>query len=305
MHIPVMLNEVIRFLDPKPNLNYIDATFGAGGYTKNILARNAKVIAFDVDESVRQFADKVTNEFHESFKFINSNYVHLEQEVKALELAGKIDGIVFDLGVSSMQLDQAERGFSFNKEAKIDMRMGSNGLSAYEVVNNLRAEELADIIYYYGDETKARRIAKDIVEFRHNKKIETTTELRSIILKSVKFDKKDRIDPATKTFQAIRIYVNDEIINLEKTLAQLKTILKPGGIAVFVTFHSIEDRVVKNFFRSSAGDNNASRYLPISHNDNAGTDFKIITKKPLVPSALEVDGNPRARSAKLRVYERT
>ncbi|MDC0857540.1 16S rRNA (cytosine(1402)-N(4))-methyltransferase RsmH [Rickettsiales bacterium] len=304
MHIPVMLNEVIRFLDPKPNLNYVDATFGAGGYTRKILSKKANVVAFDVDSSVSEFADKVTHSFNDHFKFINSNYVYLEQELIGIDLAGKIDGIVFDLGVSSMQLDQAERGFSFNKEATIDMRMGSYGLSAYEVVNNLRADELADIIYYYGDENKARRIARDIVEFRRNKKIETTTELRSIILKSVKFDKKDKIDPATKTFQAIRIYVNDEIINLEKTLAQIKKILKPGGLAIFVTFHSIEDRIVKNFFKTSSGLNSSSRYLPINQGEGEDLDFKIITKKPLVPSAMEVDENPRARSAKLRVYER-
>ncbi len=305
MHIPVMLKEVIRFLDPKPNLNYVDATFGAGGYTQKILSKNANVVAFDVDSSVSEFANKVSHKFNDHFKFINNNYVNLEQELTAINLAGKIDGIVFDLGVSSMQLDQAERGFSFSKEAKIDMRMGSYGFSAYEVVNNMRAEELADIIYYYGDENKARRIARDIVEFRHNKKIETTTELRSIILKSVKFDKKDKIDPATKTFQALRIYVNDEIINLEKTLAQLKNILKPGGIAIFVTFHSIEDRIVKNFFKTSAGQNISSRYLPLNNGEGEDLDFRIVSKKPITPSAQEVDENPRARSAKLRIYERT
>jgi|SaaInlStandDraft_6_1057023.scaffolds.fasta_scaffold05196_5 16S rRNA (cytosine1402-N4)-methyltransferase len=305
MHIPVMLNEVIRFLHPTQNSTYIDATFGAGGYSRNILAKEeCNLIAFDVDSTVEPFVREVQGEFGKKFTFINSNYSNLESEISKINCLNSIDGIVFDLGVSSMQLDDRERGFSFNKEAKPDMRMGSDGISAYEVINNAHEKELADIIYHYGDEHKARRIAANIVEYRQTKKIETTLELRSLILKSVKWDKLKKIDPATKTFQAIRIYVNDELGNLEKALEQIASVLKPGGVAIFVTFHSLEDRIVKNFFKQKSGISAVSRYAPVSDLDDVKMQYKSITKKPLIPTPDEVASNPRARSAKLRVYER-
>jgi 16S rRNA (cytosine1402-N4)-methyltransferase len=305
MHIPVMLTEVIRFLQPKQNSTYIDATFGAGGYSRNILAEeDCNIIAFDVDPTVEKFVTEVKDQYGERFTFINSNYANLESELSSLDIAKNIDGIVFDLGVSSMQLDETERGFSFNKEAKPDMRMGIDGMSAYEVINTAHEQELADIIYYYGDEKKARRIAADIVQYRQTKKIETTLELRSLVLKSVKWDKHHKIDPATKTFQAIRIYVNDELGNLEKSLGQIANILKPGGVAIFVTFHSLEDRIVKNFFKAKSGISAASRYAPMLEDENVKMQYKAVTKKPLIPSPDEIMQNPRARSAKLRVYER-
>ncbi|MBL6785504.1 MAG: 16S rRNA (cytosine(1402)-N(4))-methyltransferase RsmH [Rickettsiales bacterium] len=304
MHIPVMLNEVIRFLSPVQNYIYIDATFGAGGYSKEILASKSSVYAFDVDPTVEKFASKLEKEFGDRFKFINSNYSNIKEELNKIDPKLKVDGIVYDLGVSSMQLDQRERGFSFNKDAKLDMRMGIHGQSAYDVVNNCHEAELADIIYHYGDEKKARRIAKNIVDYRAKKKIETTSELRSLVLKSVKFDKFDKIDPATKTFQAIRIFVNDELGNLEKSLAQISSIIKPGGLIVIVTFHSIEDRIVKQFFKEKSGAASNSRYAPQTNIDEEVTEYKIITKKPISPSEIEIHNNPRARSAKLRVYER-
>lgn len=301
MHIPVLLKEAIKYLSPVSGNTYIDATFGAGGYTNAILSScNCKVISFDIDPNVQKFADETISKFGNRFSFINSNYSNINKKLSEKQI-NPVDGIIFDLGVSSMQLDNAERGFSFNKLAKLDMRMGNDGISAYDVINEKKESELADIIYYYGDEKKSRKIAANILKYREKSKIETTLELREIIIKSTGWNKKHQIDPATKTFQAIRIYVNDELGNLEKALCQLSSILKPGAIAVFVTFHSIEDRIVKNFFKKGLNPEIKSRYLPeISKEDL----FEVITKKPIIPSDNEIFENVRSRSAKLRAYKR-
>lgn len=276
-HIPVMLAQVIEHLQPKEDGIYIDCTFGAGGYSKAILAKSAcKLYAIDQDPSVVDYAKLIESD---GFKFINQNFANLDEVAKQYNLKD-VDGIIFDLGVSSMQLDQAERGFSFNKEARLDMRMSKSGIDAWEVVNKFTEEDLADIIYYYGEETFARRIARKIVEMRKVAPINTTLELAKIVARIVR--KKGRIDPATKTFQAIRIYVNDELKVLKKALQSALDILKINGKIIIVSFQGLEDRIVKDF---------------VSHSD------KVVAKL-YKPSTEEIELNSRSRSAKLRCIER-
>lgn len=276
-HIPVMLAQVIEHLQPKENGIYIDCTFGAGGYSKAILASSAcKLYAIDQDPSVVDYAKLIESD---RFQFINQNFANLDEVAKQYNLKD-VDGIIFDLGVSSMQLDQAERGFSFNKEARLDMRMSKSGIDAWEVVNKFTEEDLADIIYYYGEETFARRIARKIVEMRKVAPINTTLELAKIVASIVR--KKGRIDPATKTFQAIRIYVNDELKVLKKALQSALDILKINGKIIIVSFQGLEDRIVKDF---------------VSQSD------KVVAKL-YKPSTEEIELNPRSRSAKLRCIER-
>ena len=276
-HIPVMLNQVIEHLQPKANGTYIDCTFGAGGYSKAILASCAcKLYAIDQDPSVIEYAKAIESD---RFQFISQNFANLHEIAKQYDLKN-IDGIIFDLGVSSMQLDQAERGFSFNKEARLDMRMSNSGIDAWEVVNKFTEEDLADIIYYYGEETFARRIARKIVEMRKASPINTTIELSKIVSSIVK--RKGRIDPATKTFQAIRIYVNDELKSLKKALQSSLEILGINGKIIIVSFQGLEDRIVKDFV----------------------TQTSEVTAKLYKPSNEEIESNPRSRSAKLRCIER-
>lgn len=276
-HIPVMLEEVVANLAPADNKTYIDCTFGAGGYSRKILQQaDCKLYAIDQDPSVTVFANNLKEEFPEKFTFINQNFSQLDDISNEYKLPA-IDGIVFDLGVSSMQLDQAERGFSFNKNARLDMRMGQNDIDAWEVINKYSEEDLADIIYYYGEEHHSRRIAHNIVETRKTKSIDTTIELAEIIRNSVK--RQGKIDPATKTFQAIRVYVNDELKALKKALVHAYNLLKIDGKIVIVSFQGLEDRIIKNFAQNLK-------------------DRKITLVKP---SLAEIRSNPRSRSAKLRV----
>lgn len=276
-HIPVMLKEVIEHLAPQDNQTYIDCTFGAGGYSQKILEHtNCKLYAIDQDANVIIYANKLIEEFPGRFKFINKNFDQIPEIANECNLED-IDGIVFDLGVSSMQLDQAERGFSFNKDARLDMRMSQNGLDAWEVVNKFSEEDLADIIYYYGEEHFSRRIAHNIVKYRKTSSIDTTLQLAKIIQSSVK--RQGKIDPATKTFQAIRIYVNNELKVLKRALVYSYNLLRLNGKLVIVSFQGLEDRVIKNFINN------------IPH----------ANAKIHKPSAAELKANPRARSAKLRV----
>ena len=276
-HIPVMLEEVITNLAPKNGETYIDCTFGAGGYSRRILSTsNCKLYAIDQDPSVKSYADKLTEKYSpERFIFVNQNFANITNIAKESNLSN-VDGIVFDLGISSMQVDQAERGFSFNKEAKLDMRMSQNGLSAWDVVNNYSEEDLADIIYYYGEEILSRRIAKNIVHNRKLNPINTTLELAKIIHASVR--KKGKTDPATKTFQAIRVYVNDELKVLKKTLVAAYNLLKLDGKLVIVSFQGLEDRIIKDFIQLNAN----------------------LRVKSCKPTSAEIKNNPRSRSAKLR-----
>ncbi len=292
-HIPVMLNEVLENLNPTSKGVYVDATFGFGGYTTAILEKApCKVIAIDRDPSVRTRAEEIEKKYKDRFEFRLGKFSNLKEFVST-----PVDGIVFDIGVSSMQLDDADRGFSFSKEAKLDMRMSSSGASAYDMINTLSQEELADILYKFGEEKKSRQIAQKIVERRQKKPIETTTELAEIIYQVV-HKKAGQTDPATRSFQAIRIAVNDELSELEQGLKAASELLKPEGRLVVVDFHSLEDRIVKNFFKSnSAPKVHISKYAKPVQKTNKIFSF---VSDAIAPQRKEIDSNPRARSAKLR-----
>lgn len=292
-HIPVMLNEVLETLSPKDGETYVDATFGNGGYTEAILtSANCKVIAIDRDPSVIDRVNELKKTYGERFEFRAGTF----GEMKDL-ISTKVNGVVFDIGVSSMQLDDDFRGFSFSKEASLDMRMSMNGTSAKDIVNTLSEEDLANLIYQYGEEKKSRQISRKIVEYRTNKIIETTTELADIIYK-VMPKKFGQIDPATRTFQALRIAVNDELGQLEEGLNGALAITNSEGRIVVVDFHSLEDRIVKTFFaNNSAKKVHVSRYKETETNNEYPLSF---VSKVISPSDEECSKNPRARSAKLR-----
>ncbi len=295
-HISVMVNEVLKYLNPKEGDVILDATFGAGGYTKAILDyANCRVIGTDRDENVLKFADVIKNEYNDRFEFYNLKF----SEIKNTMEENSLDGIVLDLGVSSMQLDNADRGFSFNKEASLKMTMGRNDITAYDVINNYSEKNIADIIYNYGEEVKSRVIAKKIVNYRKTKTIETTTELANIV-RSCFFEreKNKRIDCATKTFQAIRIFVNDELNELKTILYDSIKLLKSGGRLVIVSFHSLEDKIVKDFFNKN-GDTKLGK-INKYREEKASTIFNVMTKKPVLVSEGEINDNIRSRSAKLR-----
>lgn len=291
-HNPVMLNEAMNALNPLEGKLYMDGTFGAGGYSKAILEKGASLIAVDRDVNVSKYVDELQAIYKDKFKFINCNFGDLA------ESEFKLDGIVLDLGVSSMQLDNAERGFSFMHDGDLDMRMGNDGKSAKDFVNNEKEEEIARVIYEFGDEPSSRKIARYIVEARKESPIETTNQLASIVRKAIN-RRPGKIDLATKTFQAIRIWVNDELNSLSRFLDKALSLLKVGGKLVIVTFHSLEDRIVKHYFNKHIAKRVArSKYSqePVNSTDQ----YELLYKKPLSPSNDEVRSNPRSRSAKLR-----
>ena len=292
-HIPVMLREVLTALKPQKGEVYVDATFGNGGYTKAILeTADCKVIALDRDPTVKIRVNEFKNMYGDRFEFRAGQFGDFADLVPE-----KINGAVFDIGVSSMQLDEAERGFSFSKEGALDMRMSKDGISAKDIVNSYDEEALADLIYQYGEERKSRQIAKRIAEYRQNKKIETTTELAEIIY-SVIHKKFGEIDPATRTFQALRIAVNDELGELSRGLSGAANRLQKNGRLVVVDFHSLEDRIVKNFFKENGGKRiRVSKYAPELVQDEH---LFAEVSKVIMPTAEECGKNPRARSAKLR-----
>lgn len=292
-HIPVMLQEVLAALKPQKGEVYVDATFGNGGYTKAILeAADCKVIALDRDPTVKIRANEIKNMYGGRFEFRAGQFGDFADLVPE-----KINGAVFDIGVSSMQLDEAERGFSFSKEGALDMRMSQSGLSAKDIVNTYGEQELADLIYQYGEERKSRQIARQIAEYRKHKEIETTTELAEIIYKVI-HKKFGEIDPATRTFQALRIAVNDELGELSRGLSGAANRLLKNGRLVVVDFHSLEDRIVKKFFNENGGRRvRVSKYAPeLVQNEHLFAEVS----KVIVPAAEECAQNPRARSAKLR-----
>jgi 16S rRNA (cytosine1402-N4)-methyltransferase len=302
MHKSVLIDQIIDYLQPADGKNYIDGTFGAGGYSRKILEQaNCNILAFDRDQNVISIADNFKKEFPNRFNFISSEFSNVKDHING----EKFDALILDLGVSSMQIDQAERGFSFQKEAKLDMRMNQNQkLTAFEIVNFTEEKKLADIIYNYGDERKSRRIAKLIIENRKIKKIETTSELSEIVKKAVGQRGFSKIDPATKTFQAIRIFVNDELGQLEKILVDSANILKKDGKLIIVSFHSLEDRIVKNFIKKNSGYENrgSSRYSPYSVINNQETyPFSCKKLKAIKPTEEEIKENIRARSARMRI----
>ena len=300
-HIPVMMTEVLEALSPASGKVYVDGTFGAGGYTKAILeAADCRVIAIDRDPSAQETAEKFSKIYGPRFIFLRGCFGDVETLLAAACVRG-VDGFVMDIGVSSMQIDQAERGFSFRTDGPLDMRMDTaSGVTAAEIVNTYDADDLANVIYLYGEERYSRRVARKIVTLRAEKPFSRTLELAEAVRSAVPHNPKDKIDPATRTFQALRIAVNDELGELERALASAERILTVDGRLVVVTFHSLEDRIVKNFMKEkSEAPSQGSRYLPgqaISFHPT----YKLLSRKALSASAREAAENSRARSAKLR-----
>ncbi|WP_065095493.1 16S rRNA (cytosine(1402)-N(4))-methyltransferase RsmH [Wolbachia endosymbiont of Nomada leucophthalma] len=289
-HTPVLLKEMLSLLSPQDGGIYVDATFGAGGYSKAILeSADCKVYAIDRDETVTKFYDDLSVKYPDRIKLFIEKFSNIKNLLDSNNIEG-IDGIVFDIGVSSMQLDNGDRGFSFLHDGLLDMSMdNSSYINASTFVNALREEEIANTIYNYGGEHHSRKIARAIVNARKKKNIKTTFELANIV-RSVVFRGKSKIDPATRTFQAIRIWVNDELGELEKGIKAASEILSENGKLIVVTFHSLEDRIVKTFFK-----------------DLCATDcktFSLLNKKVIEASIEEVSANPRSRSAKLRAIQR-
>ncbi len=308
LHKSVMIKEIISFLPLTKSINVIDATFGGGGYSKTILEKfNVnQLLAIDRDPISKIFAKELESKFS-NFILINDKFSNIAEIVNNTKFKDKkFDIILFDIGTSSNQIDNAQRGFSFNKSGPLDMRMGSSDKNAYDIVNKYEEKNLADIIYQYGEERYSRVIAKEIVKNRKIKFISDTIELSNIIKKCLpkKNQLKNKIHPATKTFQAIRIYVNDELNELKMSLEKTLKILNKDGLILVVSFQSLEDRIVKDFFNHNSGKRwRSSRHYP-ELPDKLATQLKIITKKPILPSASEILENPRSRSAKLRVAQK-
>lgn len=293
-HVPVLLREVTDAMNIKAGQTYVDATFGRGGYTRAWLALGAKVIGFDRDPEAIAVGEQL-QAANSNFRMVRGAFSSMDQQLAA----GSVAGVAFDLGVSSPQLDDATRGFSFRADGPLDMRMDpTQGDSAADLVNHLPEGELADLIYEFGEEKQSRRIAKAIVAARIAEPITRTLQLAQII-RTVMPSRPHQIDPATRTFQALRIAVNDELGEVTRGLAAAETILQPSGRLVVVTFHSLEDRIAKNFLRPEA---NPSRHAPLT--TKVADRFILIGKQPLTPSDAECAANPRSRSAKLRVGEK-
>lgn len=299
VHKSVLFDEAIKALDLNENKIIVDGTAGGGGHSGEIAKRAKRVISIDQDpDAIEVLNERLGNK--ENVTIVHDNYSNIKNIVSNLNI-DKIDGLLLDLGVSSFQLDTAERGFSFHKDAPLDMRMSKSGLSAYDVVNNYDEKELADIIYRYGEEKFSRRIAANIVKSREEKPIETTFELVDIIKASMPQRAMRDSHPARKTFQAIRIEVNAELDVLKSTLEDAFEILAPGGRIAIITFHSLEDRIVKEQFAKWCQGCTCPKEFPVCvcGNKPKGKSFKSIS-----PSKEELDENPRARSSRLRIFEK-
>jgi 16S rRNA (cytosine1402-N4)-methyltransferase len=306
-HVPVLISEVLETLAPKDGEIYIDGTFGAGGYTRAILsAANCKVLALDRDPNAVRDAAALVEEASGRLQIVEAPFSDMEAVAKA-ELAGVApDGVVLDIGVSSMQLDDAERGFSFQHDGPLDMRMSGAGLTAAEFVNEAAEEEIANVIYIFGEEHKSRAIARAIVKRRAEKPFARTLDLADAVSRVFHGRKIDGRHPATRTFQALRIFINDELGELASALSAAERILKPGGRLIVVSFHSLEDRIVKKFIAARAGRTaSVSRHFPLESIKTSAPSFRIFNARPLTPSKGELDVNPRARSARLRAAIRT
>lgn len=303
-HAPVMLQEVLTALEPAEGGVFVDGTLGAGGYSRAILkAAHCKVFGIDRDPDTRAFAEQLEREFPGRFAYLVGNFADM-CALLASRGVTLVDGIVLDIGVSSMQLDRTERGFSFSKDGPLDMRMGREGASAADLVNSAGEDELADILYHYGEERASRRIAKAIVHARAEKPIERTAGLAEIVRAAAGRADKGK-DPATRTFQALRIHINDELGALKSALSAAERLLKPGGRLVVVTFHSLEDRLVKQFAHSRSGKTGgASRHEPLVRGARLPT-FLLPRPEKIKVSDAESAKNPRSRSATLRLAIRT
>jgi 16S rRNA (cytosine1402-N4)-methyltransferase len=301
-HIPVLGRQAIGLLNPRDGGIYVDATFGAGGYSRAILdTTGARVIGIDRDRSAITAGFDLVDRSGGRLTLVEDRFSSLA-EVCAAQGVAQVDGVVMDVGVSSMQLDEADRGFSFRMGGPLDMRMGHDGPTAADVIAAASEADLADIIYIFGEERHSRAVARAVVAARQQAPIVTTRALADIVAKVVR-SKPGEIHPATRTFQALRIFVNEELDELHLALSAAERMLKPGGRLVVVSFHSLEDRIVKNFFAQRAKAGGGSRHLP--EIAQAAPSFVILTKRPVTADDDEVSANPRARSAKLRAVERT
>jgi 16S rRNA (cytosine1402-N4)-methyltransferase len=296
-HIPVLLRPLLKAVAPVSGV-WLDGTFGAGGYTRGLLAEGAdKVIGVDRDPLAFEMAAPWIGEYGDRLELVQGVFSKLD------DYASDLDGVVLDLGVSSMQLDMAERGFSFMKDGPLDMRMSQSGPTAADIVNTASETELADILFTFGEERASRRIARAIVKDRETQPFTTTLQLAGLIERLLPRKKPGQSHPATRSFQALRIAVNAEYDELIGGLEAAERALKPGGKLAVVTFHSIEDRMVKRFFQSRAGVSGGNRYAPQAHEEPA--QFQQVSRKAIGPDDQELEENPRSRSAKLRVGIRT
>jgi 16S rRNA (cytosine1402-N4)-methyltransferase len=298
-HIPVLGREAIDHLAPREGGLYMDATFGAGGYSRAILdVPGTRVIAIDRDRTAIEGGAELVERSAGRLTLVEDRFSNLAEVCPAQG----VDGVVMDVGVSSMQLDQAGRGFSFRLDGPLDMRMGQAGPTAADVVARASEGDLADIIYLFGEERQSRRIARAIVADRQETPFMTTRALAELVGRVVR-SKPGDIHPATRTFQALRIFVNEELEELQNALIAAERVLKPGGRLVVVSFHSLEDRIVKNFLADRSKTGGGSRHLP--EVSQAAPSFQLLTRRPVIAGEDEVAQNPRARSAKLRAAERT
>jgi 16S rRNA (cytosine1402-N4)-methyltransferase len=301
-HVPVLGGEAVEMLEPRDGGIYVDATFGAGGYSRAILdVAGTRVLGIDRDRSAIVGGFDLVDRSGGRLTLVEDRFSNLA-EICAAQGFAAVDGVVMDVGVSSMQLDEAERGFSFRLGGPLDMRMGRDGPTAADVIASASETDLANIIYIFGEERHSRAVARAIVAARKEAPVTTTRALAAIVAKVVR-SKPGEIHPATRTFQALRIFVNEELDELHLALAAAERVLKPGGRLVVVSFHSLEDRIVKNFFAERGKAGGGSRHLP--EITQAAPSFVILTKRPVKPDDAEISANPRARSAKLRAAERT
>ena len=299
-HIPVLLDEVIAALDPQPGDVVIDATFGAGGYTRALLERGATVHAFDRDPDAIAAGEAWPETKVDPPRLVLHPHRFSEMaEVMTAAGVARIDGIVMDIGVSSMQLDQAHRGFAFSSDGPLDMRMSQDGESAADFLNTADEKSIADVLYLYGEERQSRRVARAIVAARP---LETTGELARIVRKALGYKPHDKKDPATRTFQAVRIHINGELDELSHGLSAAERLLCEGGRLAVVSFHSLEDRIVKRFLREASSTPSASRHVPLAAQDDP---VFLQVSKAIKPGEAEIERNSRARSSVLRHATRT
>lgn len=305
-HIPVILKETIEGLNVRADGIYVDGTLGGAGHSNEIckkLNESGTLIGIDQDEEALAFSRKVLEKFGNKVHVVHDNYKNVKKILETLEIE-KVDGILLDIGVSSYQIDNGERGFSYMKDAPLDMRMDrSKGITAFDVVNTYSEGDITNILYKYGEESYAKKIAQRIIERRSEKQIETTFELVEIIESAVPGKYKKEGHVAKKTFQAIRIEVNKELEVLENTIDDMIELLKPGGRLCIITFHSLEDRIVKEKFKEAENPCICPRDFPMCMCGRKPKG-KVITRKPIIASSEEMTGNSRARSAKLRVFEK-
>ena len=302
VHVPVLVREVIGYLAPLRDGLVVDCTLGAGGHAAALLEAvpGLRIIGIDRDPSARQLAAERLREFGDRVRILEGEFAEVGSLLRRAGV-GKVEGILADLGVSSMQLETAERGFSFRREGPLDMRMGPGQLTAHEIVNRYSEADLQEIFREHGEERRARRIARAVVEARTREPIETTTELRRVVHRAVARGPRQRIDPATRVFQALRIEVNQELDGLSRLIDQVAELLEGDGRLVVISYHSLEDRIVKHRLRDMAR-GEIDEATGRSHSETRL--IEVLTKKPVRPTPAEVAANPRSRSARLRAFRR-